>query len=85
MSEVALRELRNDTSAILRRVAGGERIAITVRGRPAAELVPVERSGRRWLSRAEVVDRLLRGQADASLRSDLEELAGDTTDDLEAL
>jgi len=40
---------------------------------------------RRWLTRGELVQRLGASQADAGLREDLAELAGETTDDLDAL
>jgi prevent-host-death family protein len=39
-TDVPQRELRNDTAAVLRRVEAGERVRITVHGRPVAELVP---------------------------------------------
>jgi len=35
------RELRNNISAVLRRAEAGERIVVTVDGRPVAELGPV--------------------------------------------
>ena len=35
------RELRNDVSAVLRRVEAGEEFIVTVSGRPVAELRPV--------------------------------------------
>jgi prevent-host-death family protein len=35
------RELRNDVSAVLRRVEAGEEFVVTVSGRPVAELRPV--------------------------------------------
>lgn len=38
--EVSVRELKNQTTAILRRVEGGERVTITKRGRPVAVLEP---------------------------------------------
>lgn len=38
------RELRNDVSAVLRRVEAGEEFVVTVSGRPVAELRPVEGS-----------------------------------------
>ncbi|WP_219416621.1 type II toxin-antitoxin system Phd/YefM family antitoxin [Pseudonocardia nigra] len=80
--EVASRELRNDTAGVLRRVQAGERVTITVNGRPVAELVPVQRTRRSPIRRDELVARLRQGQADAGLRADLARLAGDTTDDL---
>lgn len=84
MSTVASRELRNDTAAVLRRVQAGEKVTITVNGRPVAQLTGVQPS-RRWLSRAELAGRLRRAQADPGLRDDLARLAGDTTDDLDPL
>lgn len=42
VGQIGVRELRNDTAAILRRVEAGERLTITVSGRPVAELVPLE-------------------------------------------
>lgn len=84
-SEVASRELRNNTADVLRRVQSGEEIVITTRGKPIASLVPVETTRRRWLPRAELVRRLAVAQADAGLRNDLASLAGDTTDDLDPI
>lgn len=85
MGEVPSRELRNDTAGVLRRVQDGERVTVTVNGRAVAELMPVQRSRRRWIGRADLVARLGRAQADPGLRDDLARLAGDTTDDLGAI
>ncbi|MBU3707047.1 MAG: type II toxin-antitoxin system Phd/YefM family antitoxin [Mycobacterium sp.] len=82
MSEVASRELRNDTAGVLRRVAAGEVVTITVKGKPVARLTAAVPTRRRWLSGTEVARRLTRAQADPGLRDDLAILAGDTTDDL---
>lgn len=81
MVEVASRQLRNRTRALLDRVAAGEQITITVDGRPVARLVPSE-SRERWVSREAFARRLLGKQADPGLAADLAELAPDTTDDL---
>ena len=49
MSEVGLRELRQNASELVRRAEGGEKVTITVAGRPAAVLGPVaSRTWRRW-------------------------------------
>ena len=81
MTEVASRELRNQTRALLDRVADGERITVTVNGRPVAELAPVaERS--RWMPRGRFVRDVLLHQADAGLAADLASLSDETTDDL---
>jgi prevent-host-death family protein len=39
MKQVGVRELRRDASAILRRVAAGETVEVTDRGRPVAVLL----------------------------------------------
>ncbi len=81
MAEVASRELRNNTRALLDRVEAGEAITITINGRAVAVLQPTGRRPR-WLVREEFVRRVVSHQADAMLRSELRELAPDTTDDL---
>jgi prevent-host-death family protein len=80
MSEVASRELRNQTRALLDRVAAGERITITVDGKPVARLVPPE-PRQRWMHRETFVAHILGHQADPGLKADLVEPAPDTTDD----
>jgi prevent-host-death family protein len=44
MDQVGVRLLRQHASAVLRRVAAGERLEITDRGRPVALIVPLSRS-----------------------------------------
>lgn len=80
--EVASRQLRNETAGLLRKVEEGERVVITRRGKPVADLVPHREAQARWLPPDEVMDILTRFSADPGLRDDLERLAGDTTDDL---
>lgn len=41
MARIPQRELRNNISDVLRRAEAGERIVVTVDGRPVAELGPV--------------------------------------------
>ena len=55
MSEVASRELRNDTAGLLRRVQAGEEITITVNGKAVARLTALQPTRRRLLSRGELV------------------------------
>jgi prevent-host-death family protein len=80
--EVASRELRNETSGLLRRVQAGESVVITLRGRPVADLVPHRDEVSGWLTPAEVLAIAEGSAADAGLRDDLKRLAGDTTEDL---
>jgi len=81
MTTVASRELRNNTRGLLDRVDAGEVIVITVDGRAVAELRPW-RTRRRWMGRQEFVQRVTAQPADAGLRTELRDLAPDTTDDL---
>jgi antitoxin (DNA-binding transcriptional repressor) of toxin-antitoxin stability system len=61
MERVGVRELRRDASAILRRVAAGETIEVTDRGRPVAVLL---RSMPTGLARLEREGLMRRGQGD---------------------
>lgn len=48
MASIPQKELRNNVGEVLRRAEAGERITITVNGRPVAELGPVPK--RQWVS-----------------------------------
>lgn len=45
-ARVGIRDLRNDVAAIVRRAAAGERIVVTVDGRPTAQIGPLAPTGR---------------------------------------
>ena len=83
MADVPARELRNDVSGVLRRVEGGERLRVTVSGRPVADLVPLADRPRSigW-------DAFILGsedwRADPGLADELAELDPETTDDVPA-
>jgi prevent-host-death family protein len=81
MRRIAQRELRNDVSAVLRRVMGGERLRVTVAGRDAADLVPIEETPT-WTAGARARELLMAAQADPGLTAGLAEAFPDTTDDL---
>ena len=81
VTEIASRELRNNTRALLDRVGAGEEITITVDGRAVALLTAI-RDRRRWVARDEFARSIAGRQADAGLRGELRELAPDLTDDL---
>jgi prevent-host-death family protein len=81
MTEVASRELRNSTRSLLDRVECGETLTITVDGRPTAVLAPIGRRPR-WVTRGEFASTVLAHQADPGLAMDLDELAGEMTDEL---
>jgi len=80
MEEVSVRELRNHVSAVLRRVEAGERLRVTVRGRPVAELAPLTQrpTSLPW---DELWGQLENARADPGLADDLARLLPDTTDD----
>lgn len=80
--EVPARDLRNDVSAVLRRVEAGERLLVTVSGRPVAELVPLpwRPTSAPW---AEFMRRLKGSRADRGLSAELAALLPETTDDLD--
>lgn len=78
---VGVRELRNHTTRVIDAVRAGERVTLTVRGEPIADIVP--HGGRtRWLAGSTLRDQLAHRAADPSLRDDLDELAGQTLADL---
>ena len=77
--DVSVRELRNHTADVLRRVEAGERLRVTVDRRPVAELVPLP-SRATWVQRKRVVEGLT--QADAGLRGELAAALPDTIDEL---
>jgi prevent-host-death family protein len=77
--EVSVRQLRNHTADVLRRVEAGESLRVTVDRRAVAELVPLA-SRATWVSRRRILDGLV--QADPRLRDELHEALPDTIDDL---
>jgi prevent-host-death family protein len=81
MADVASRDLRNNTRALLERVETGEEITITVDGRAVALLVPVGRRPR-WMPRAQFLRLLIGHQADPSLTTELGDMMPETTDDI---
>lgn len=81
MTNVASRELRNQTRALLDRVAAGEHLTITVEGRPVAELAPIANRPQ-WLRRDEFARHILTHQADPEMAVALMSLADESTDDL---
>ena len=81
MADVASRDLRNNTRALLERVEAGESITITVDGRPVATLEPARRRPR-FVSRDVFVNEVMSHRADVGLVADLRDLAPDDIDEL---
>jgi prevent-host-death family protein len=81
MVDIPARDLRNDVSAVLRRVEAGEHLRVTVSGRPVAEIVPLPKRPRSipWDA---FVQGSERWRADPGLLDELEDLLPGTTDDL---
>jgi len=81
VTDIPARDLRNDVSAVLRRVERGERLRVTVSGRPVAELLPLPSRPRSmaWSAFIRASDRW---RADPGLARELADLLPDTTDDL---
>lgn len=80
MTDVPARELRNDVSGVLRRVEAGERLRVTVSGRPVAELVPLPRRPTA-LPREVFIEASDEWRADPELTQELALLVPDCTDD----
>jgi prevent-host-death family protein len=81
VTTIPQKELRNQVAAVLRRVEAGERLTVTVSGRPVAELSPVHRH--RWVS-GPALARVWRGPAPRDLDEDLERLDVGLVDPFEA-
>jgi prevent-host-death family protein len=79
--EVGIRELRNHTAQVIDAVRSGERVVLTSNGEPIADIVPHQRRDR-WLSGSWLADQLQTRSADSGLTHDLDELAGQTLDEL---
>jgi prevent-host-death family protein len=79
--EIGVRDLRNRTTEVISAVESGERVTLTVRGNPVADIVPHGRRAR-WLSGAALSRELEQRAADPELAHDLDVLAGQTLDEL---
>jgi len=76
-----VRDLRNRTSQVIDAVQAGERVVLTVHGEPVADIVP-HGHRTRWLPGERLREQLLGGSADAALARELDELTGQTLDEL---
>ena len=78
--EIPQRELRNNVAEVLREVESGKHLRITVRGRPVADLVPIEER-RRFVPWQRVQEILDDAPLDASFADDIDSALDDTLDD----
>ena len=79
--QIGVRELRNQTSKVIDAVQAGERVTLTVRGEPVADIVPHGRRAR-WLAGEQLGEHLRERAADPALADELDALAGQTLDEL---
>jgi prevent-host-death family protein len=82
MRTIPQRELRNHISRILREVEEGERLQITVDGRPVADLVPIGGARRTFVPRDQILDLLRTAPLDPGFMNDIDAAVGDTVDEL---
>jgi prevent-host-death family protein len=81
MKRIPDRSVRDDLSAVLRRVMAGERLRITVAGRDAADLIPIDQQPR-WMNGARARELIAVAQADRGLATELTDAFPDSTDQL---
>jgi prevent-host-death family protein len=79
--DIGVRDLRNQTGRVIDAVRAGERVTLTVHGEPIADIVPHGRRAR-WLSGPDLRLQLADRAADPALQRDLDELVGQTLDEL---
>ena len=79
--EIGVRDLRNRTTQVIDAVKAGNRVTLTVRGEPVADIVPHGQRVR-WLSGEQMREQLERRAADRALKDELEAVAGQKLDEL---
>ena len=82
MKTIPQRELRNHIGRVLRQVEAGERLRITVDGRPVADLVPTGGASRTFVSRADIIRLLARAPLDHTFAQDVATLTDATVDEV---
>ena len=82
MKTIPQRELRNNVGRVLRQVEAGERLRITVDGRPVADLIPTRDDLRTFVSRADITRLLARAPLDPDFAQDVATLTDATLDEL---
>lgn len=79
--EIPQRELRNDITRVLREVAEGRGVRVTVKGRPVADLIPVSQA-RRFVARADFEPILKESPLDQDFAKDVQAALSSTIDEL---
>jgi prevent-host-death family protein len=81
MDVISVRDLRNDTGGVLRRVEAGETLIVQSNRRSVAQIVPLQ-ARPTWMPAERFFAQVLAHPADAGLRDELAELQPDTISDL---
>lgn len=81
MPDIALRDLKNRLSEVVREAEGGVEYVVTVDRRPVAQLGPLPLKPT-WLTPQDFVARFAGRWADPGLLDELDEIAGDRVDEL---
>ncbi len=82
MVSVSVRDLRNDTGGVLRRVENGETLTVLSNKRPVAQLVPLRQEKPMWMPADRFFAEVAAHPADPGLRDELKELMPDTIESL---
>ncbi|MBX3088634.1 MAG: type II toxin-antitoxin system prevent-host-death family antitoxin [Cryobacterium sp.] len=81
MTLIPVRELRNNTAAVIDKARSGDDVTITVNGVPAVRLVPINNTKREFLTVEDL--KAMQPNPGSKIPEFWEhELEGDTTDDL---
>ncbi len=80
--EIGVRELRNEVSAVLRRVENGEEFVVTVRGRPVARVSGLEAKPTSMPTEI-FFAALEKAAADKSLLDDIRSVVPGTSDEVD--
>ncbi len=71
---VSVRELRNDTAALVEAIRAGELVTLTVNRQPVADIVPHRDSRNPWLPASDLRRIVEHAGADAELLNDLADI-----------
>ena len=79
--EISVRELRNHTAQLVAAVRGGERLSLTVNGRPVADIVPIRAAASPWVASSTLREIVAESGADPGLLEDLTPVRGAMVDE----
>jgi prevent-host-death family protein len=74
--DVSVRDLRNDTAAVVAAVRAGDRVTLTVNRRPVADIVPYAEERDPWVPSHVLRDIVRDAPADGNLLADLGDVRG---------